>query len=124
VTDQGRTCGEAVTFLGLPYREGATGPDAYDCWGAVHAFLASIGRGDAVPHADRWKPLGSSVTDARRVGDVVLTAGPEGRQGVAVAIQASPLRFLTATPEHGVHTVPPRSLAASAIGAYRWEPAT
>ena len=109
-------------MLGLPYREGAAGPDAFNCWGAVHAFLASIGKGDAVPHADRWKPLGSAVTDARHVGDVCLTRGPDGRQGVAVLIQASPLRFLTSTPDQGVHTIPPRAIVASTIGVYRWEP--
>lgn len=35
-------------FIGLPYREGARGPDAYDCYGLVAAVLRAV-RGDVLP---------------------------------------------------------------------------
>ena len=105
---------------GKPYRVGARGPDAYDCWGAVRAFLASAGFGEVTSHTSGWKLLGSTVTAARKVGDVVLTDGPDARQGVAACVSVSPLRFVTSTPADGVHVVPARSLADSTRAVYRW----
>ncbi len=32
-------------FLGKPFRSGASGPDAYDCYGLARAFLARLGMG-------------------------------------------------------------------------------
>lgn len=105
--------------LGKPYRAGATGPDAFDCWGVVRGFLRDRGI-DATTHVSGWKFLGCAVTDARRVGDVVLTDGPDGRQGVAVCVSVSPMRFSTALPDAGVVIVPSRALAGSVQAAYRW----
>lgn len=35
-------------YIGLPYREGARGPDAYDCWGIVAEVLRAA-RGWSLP---------------------------------------------------------------------------
>ena len=35
-------------FIGLPYREGARGPDAFDCYGIVAAVLQAA-RGVSLP---------------------------------------------------------------------------
>ncbi len=35
-------------FIGLPYREGARGPDAFDCYGLVAAVLQAV-RGVSLP---------------------------------------------------------------------------
>lgn len=114
------TAGYVAAIVGKPYRVNAAGPDAYDCWGAVRAFLASAGFGEVTAHRGGWELLGSRVTDARRIGDVVLTDGPDARQGVAACVSVAPLRFVTSTPAAGVHVVPARSLAGITRFVYRW----
>ncbi len=51
----------ADAFIGLPYREGARGPDAYDCYGIVAAFLKAV-RGVELPdwYQDAPGPQGAS----------------------------------------------------------------
>ena len=39
-------------LIGLPYRWGARGPDAYDCWGLVVHALELMG----IPCTDDWAP--------------------------------------------------------------------
>lgn len=34
---------DTARFLGAPFRNGGTGPDAYDCWGLVRAIAHSAG---------------------------------------------------------------------------------
>ena len=48
-------------FIGLPYREGARGPDAYDCYGLVAAVLRAA-HGVELPdwYADTPGPQGAS----------------------------------------------------------------
>ncbi len=48
-------------FVGLPYREGARGPDAYDCYGLVAAVFRAL-RGVELPdwYQDAPGPQGAS----------------------------------------------------------------
>lgn len=48
-------------FVGLPYREGARGPDAFDCYGLVAAVLRAV-RGVELPdwYQDTPGPQGAS----------------------------------------------------------------
>lgn len=48
-------------FIGLPYREGARGPDAFDCYGLVAAIFKAM-RGVELPdwYQDAPGPLGAS----------------------------------------------------------------
>jgi cell wall-associated NlpC family hydrolase len=71
-------------FVGLPYREGARGPDAYDCYGIVAAVLRAA-RGVELPdwYQDREGPQGAArAIDAALTGEVQSgraekTAAPE-----------------------------------------------
>ena len=51
----------ANDFIGLPYREGARGPDAFDCYGLVAAVFRAA-HGVELPdwHADTPGPQGAS----------------------------------------------------------------
>lgn len=84
-------------LIGLPWRRGAQGPDAFDCWGIVrHAVylqlnqtlpLISIGAADNLPslaHAARdWHP----AEEPMREHDIVLMQGPHGRHvGFVVSV--------------------------------------
>lgn len=59
-------------FVGLPYQEGARGPDAYDCYGLVAAVLKAA-RGLDLPdwHADASGPQSASrAISAALAGEV------------------------------------------------------
>lgn len=59
-------------FVGLPYREGGRGPDAYDCYGIVAAVFRTL-RGIELPdwHQDRPGQQGASrAISAALAGEV------------------------------------------------------
>lgn len=59
-------------FVGLPYRDGARGPDAYDCYGIVAAVLKAV-RGVELPdwHAEAAGPQAASrAISAALAGEV------------------------------------------------------
>lgn len=56
-------------YIGLPYRQGATGPDAWDCRGLVHKVLQEM-FGLSLPGADTVVPWFADTAEER-----VWTAG-------------------------------------------------
>lgn len=98
----------AADLIGLPYRRGAHGPDAFDCWGLVrHIFeqvhgitmpAIAIGQLDdptlenvvAIKRAAEvsgWKPSGDTQPAEH---DIVLMSSVEGRHvGVIVLVSGS-----------------------------------
>jgi len=83
-------------FIGLPYREGARGPDAFDCYGIVAAVLRAA-KGLELPdwYADASGPQSASrAISAALAGEVaggrsVLVEEPENYD---VAVVGSSLR--------------------------------
>ena len=68
-------------FVGLPYREGARGPDAYDCYGLVMAvFRAACG----VSLPD-WYQDGPGTRAASRAISAALAGEVSGGRSVKVA---------------------------------------
>ena len=112
----------AAPLIGLPYRRGAAGPEAFDCWGLVrHVFAARWGI--AMPHvqvgqlADDSTENVAAIKRAAQVsgwapvadlsacdGDIVLMEAAEGRH-VGVMIEGDyDLRLLHAIERAGVCT--------------------
>ena len=93
----------ATDLIGQPYQRGATGPDAFDCWGLVrHVFTtvhginmpvvavddASADNVHAIREAARvsgWRPC---ADDEPAADDIVLMQGIEGPH-VGVMVQAN-----------------------------------
>ena len=72
-------------FVGLPYREGARGPDAYDCYGLVMAvFRAACG----VSLPD-WYQDGPGTRAASRAISAALAGEVSGGRAVKVAEPAN-----------------------------------
>lgn len=67
-------------FVGLPYREGARGPDAYDCYGLVAAIFRGL-RGIELPD---WYASGPGPQSASRAISAALRGEVEGGRTVRV----------------------------------------
>lgn len=61
-------------FIGLPYREGARGPDAFDCYGIVAAVLRAA-RGVALPD---WYQAAPGQQGASRAISAALAGEIDG----------------------------------------------
>lgn len=71
-------------FVGLPYREGARGPDAYDCYGLVAAVLKAA-RGVELPD---WYQGGPGAQAASRAISAALEGEVSGGRSVRVECPA------------------------------------
>lgn len=67
-------------FVGLPYREGARGPDAYDCYGLVAAVFRAI-RGVELPD---WYQGSPGQQGASRAISAALAGEVAGGRSVRV----------------------------------------
>jgi cell wall-associated NlpC family hydrolase len=67
-------------FIGLPYREGARGPDAYDCYGLVAAVLKAV-RGVSLPD---WYQAAPGPQSASRAISAALAGEVDGGRTVPV----------------------------------------
>ena len=67
-------------FIGLPYREGARGPDAFDCYGLVAAVLKAA-RGVQLPD---WYAAGSGPQAASRAISAALAGETAGGRSIRV----------------------------------------
>lgn len=67
-------------FIGLPYREGARGPDSYDCYGLVAAVLRAV-RGLELPD---WHAAASGQQAASRAISAALAGEVAGGRSVLV----------------------------------------
>lgn len=98
----------AAPLIGRPYRRGAGGPDAFDCWGLVRWVFAQV-HGISMPlvavddegvdnvaaikraaAVSGWRPSGARSPAA---DDIVLMHGPAGRH-VGVIVDANGGLFL------------------------------
>jgi cell wall-associated NlpC family hydrolase len=120
-------------WIGAPYREGARGPDAYDCWGLVRAALAEAGlvlpdaqavdraAMDACIAAQARSGAWDLVTDPQP-GDLLLL-GPAPRRLWHIGLQTQ-AGVLHTTPSTGACLQPlaalRRSLLWRHVEAYRW----
>jgi cell wall-associated NlpC family hydrolase len=68
-------------FIGLPYREGARGPDAFDCYGLVAAVLKAV-RGVDLPD---WYQAAPGPQSASRAISAALSGEVAGGRSVPVA---------------------------------------
>ena len=107
-------------LIGLPYRVGARGPSEYDCAGVVLEWMRRAGFDGVTFEPGRWERLGSSIADARKLGDVAHTITPTGEHGVAVLIDTAPHLWLTALSGQGVVAVRSRVISAQLDAVYRW----
>lgn len=114
-------------LIGLPYQDGARGPDAYDCIGAMAAVLRNwlgVEVSDTEPPIEerapwRWVALAYGMNTP---GAVVLTRSPDGKRHVWIVLE--PGLVLSSLPERGVCTVPSRFIARGAeavVGCYLHE---
>jgi cell wall-associated NlpC family hydrolase len=120
----------AAPLIGLSYRRGACGPDAFDCWGLVrHVFavrwgidmpVVAVGDGSAdnvaaikrAAEVSGWAPVADHTAAD---GDIVLMQGVEGRH-VGVMIRADgALRLLHCMEGAGVCT---QSLAEAQMAGF------
>lgn len=92
----------AAPLIGRPYRVGASGPDAFDCWGLARALLTASGvaglpqRLEDVPDAARalgWRPVVGDLAD----GDVLSMRGAERHVGVIACMPGQAPRCVHAT---------------------------
>ena len=67
-------------FVGLPYREGARGPDAYDCYGLVAAVLRAM-RGVELPD---WYQPASGPAGASRAISAALAGEVAGGRSIRI----------------------------------------
>lgn len=111
----------AIDLIGLPYKSGAQGPDAFDCWGFVRWVFKTqdgiempiINVGDtgnlpairAAAEAGGWHPVGE-VPAADR--DIALMDGPLGKHVGMVTRANGGLKLLHCVEFAGValHTFP------------------
>lgn len=63
-------------YIGLPYREGARGPDAFDCYGLVAAVYKAV-RGIELP--DWYQPQPGAQAASRAIAAAVQGAVAGGR---------------------------------------------
>jgi len=83
-------------FIGLPYREGARGPEAYDCYGVVMAVYRA-GLGIELPdwYADAPGPQGASRAIAAAMTDEATrrqSVKVEAAEDFDIAVVGSSLR--------------------------------
>ena len=85
----------ALPLIGAPWKQGASGPNAFDCWGLVRHVCATRHGIDLAPstdiaairsaaHTNGWRP----ATAPAMADDVVFMRGPAGRH-VGVMVQAN-----------------------------------
>ena len=67
-------------YIGLPYREGARGPDAYDCYGLVAAVFATL-RGIQLPD---WYQAAPGAQAASRAISAAVEGEVAGGRSVKV----------------------------------------
>lgn len=67
-------------FVGLPYREGARGPDAFDCYGLVAAVLRAV-RGVELPD---WYQAAPGPQSASRAISAALAGEVAGGRSMPV----------------------------------------
>lgn len=124
----------------IPWKLGAAGPEAFDCWQLMRAALARaekhvpedlVGSGyetmdEALARVERargrFEKLGGSVWHAHEIGDVVETWAPDGGRGVATLVLDAPKRFLTTTRKTGSRIVTASQLESSCLAVWRWIP--
>lgn len=101
----------AARYLLAGYRRGASGPDAYDCWGLVRAAVrerhgielpAVHVQGDAgaaarAAQAAGWRPAAPPLRDA----DVLFMRTAQGQRHVGMLVQAQGLLRLLHCVEGG-----------------------
>ncbi|MCA3575530.1 MAG: C40 family peptidase [Aestuariivirga sp.] len=68
------------SFIGLPYRDGARGPDAYDCYGIVAAVLKAV-KGLELPD---WHAAAATPQAASRAIAAALAGEVAGGRVLAV----------------------------------------
>lgn len=113
----------ADAFIGKPWREGATGPDAFDCWGLMVAASVTL-FGVALPD------LAQTVAGRRRwvevtklvPGTAVALIDMQGRP-FHVGLYIGAGNVLHTTAQLGARIEPLRVFKCSAPAwkAYRWE---
>lgn len=110
--------------VGLPYVEGACGPGAYDCMGAMKAVLrAAFGievdiESPPIDDDSPWRWISASRAISTP-GTVMVTRAPDGKQHVWTVLDRG--RALTSLPGRGVCIVPIRLItrgAESVVGCY------
>lgn len=81
----------AQRYIGAPYQAGASGPQAFDCWGLVCAAIAQRhglpAPAQAAPLAARalgWRPVHGPLAD----GDVLHMRSPQGTRHVGMVVRA------------------------------------
>lgn len=105
----------SAAFTGKPWAAGATGPDAFDCWGLVrHVQRERYGRDLAhlaVPSdGQQWRTVRevvqwsgwARVVDAPREGDALLMLDPFGDPHIGVVVAVPGLWLLHALEGRGV----------------------
>jgi cell wall-associated NlpC family hydrolase len=80
----------ADAFVGKPWRLGATGPDAFDCWGLVVTALRDL-FGQAVPDLAEHLTI-ASVVETPQIAAVALGTGrwrelPLPQAGLVIALR-------------------------------------
>lgn len=128
---------DITSFLGIPFRDAGTGPEAYDCWGLVRAVAHSAGlQLPEYPHVpcDHHEAVGAAMAGAVLGGlwarqgvpavlDVVLMSTHPGLLN-HVGIMVTGTAFLHTTRKTGVIlTGLTNERWQHAIrGFYRWQP--
>jgi hypothetical protein len=131
---------DCTDLVGLPYVRGGTDPAVgLDC--RTLAFLVGERAGlQGLPAPDEaedacfrwvasrrapWKLLGCAVSDARRLGDLVLTDAKGAAAGALMLVDEEERLFVTASEARGrVCVFPARVVerAREVVGVYRWLP--
>ncbi len=75
------TADDANAFIGLPWRFGARGPDAYDCWGLLHECRQRF-FGGGIPDTVLGEPARALYAHKLRSGEWQLVACPQHGDGV------------------------------------------
>lgn len=96
-----------LDLVGLPYRVGACGPDAYDCAGVCAEYLRRRGielPDDAFcsPVQEYWGLRGSLADVKPQPDDVVLSLTEDGQLHVDVVLDTTTPMVLTSTRTRGV----------------------
>lgn len=128
----------AARLVGRPYRRGATGPDAFDCWGLVRtvsqarhgvdlaplevaAATSQAGALRAAIRAGGWCPVpGAGVAHAARDGDLLqLRNAGNGLMHIGMVVDVAPAdrRLLHA---EGSATDPTPGVICEPLGDALW----
>jgi cell wall-associated NlpC family hydrolase len=124
---------DIAPFIGRPYRIGARGPDAYDCWGLVRAALGGAGLVLPDYQAIDRAAIDASVAEQARSGawqpvsdpcpGDLLLLGPAPRRLWHIGLCTS-AGVLHTTPSTGACVQPlavlRRSLLWRHVDAFRW----